>query len=197
MVKHTNCHYRQISGKADLQHEPCSLHFSQSYCFRLLADSGEQQGYSSLYVEGLMNWLRKYSGSESCCSFKIVSEDMLIQLAPITVCVRACQYMCKVLGCVWKLLPAKPCCLCHHGFQGWFSWSPTHGTSRPCGRSCMLGCDCSQTVPRVMPSSACLLCSCAMSCTEKKIYPRNTQESSKTYYFCYWSSPSPSEARCF
>lgn len=89
-----------------------------------------------------------------------------------------------------KLLPAKPCCLCCHVFQEWFSWSPTQGTSRPCGCSCMLGCDCSQTVPRVVLGGACLLCSCVMPCTEKGLnleIPERVISSGKWWIAQHWT----------
>lgn len=94
-----------------------------------------------------------------------------MQLAPIAVCVRACQHMCEVLLCVCKLVPAKPCCLCHHVFQGWFSWSPTRGheqTPRALLYAGMwLQADSAQR--DVMPAGVCLLRSRVMPCTEKRL----------------------------
>lgn len=79
-----------------------------------------------------------------------MNKDMLTELALITLHVRACQYVCKVLLGVCKPVPTKP--YCHHAFQGRLPWSPALEHKH------ML----LEAEVGAQPGSVHLLCSCGM-----------------------------------
>lgn len=76
----------------------------------------------------------------------------------------------SVAVCVCKVVPAKPCCLCHHVFQGWLSWSPPHGHEQTLWALLYAGMwlQPGSAQSNGMPGGVFLLCSCVMPCTEKR-----------------------------